>query len=82
MTQVQDPALGLVEHHTTGLAPPDPSVEPFQPLVQLSSLMLSVNLVTVHPIPSSRSLIKTLNRTGLKSEPWGTPFVTSHQLEQ
>ncbi|KAJ7428537.1 hypothetical protein BTVI_00320 [Pitangus sulphuratus] len=32
-------------------------------------------------IPSSRSLIKMLNRTGPITDPWGTPLVTSRQLD-
>ncbi|CAN0178455.1 unnamed protein product, partial [Bubo scandiacus] len=32
-------------------------------------------------IPSSRSSIKMLNRSGPKTEPWGTPLVTGRQLE-
>ncbi|KAK4832380.1 LOW QUALITY PROTEIN: hypothetical protein QYF61_022235 [Mycteria americana] len=42
----------------------------------------SANFLRVHSIPLSRSLIKILNRTGPNTEPWGTPLVTGHQLEQ
>jgi len=41
----------------------------------------SANLLREHSIPSSRSLIKILNKTGLKTEPWGTPLVTGRQLD-
>ncbi|KAK4807043.1 hypothetical protein QYF61_018384 [Mycteria americana] len=45
------------------------------------NLVSSANLLRVHSIPSSRSLIKILNRTGPNTEPWGTPLVTGHQLD-
>ena len=42
----------------------------------------SANLLRrVHPIPSSRSLIKILNRTGPQTEPWGTPLVSGCQRD-
>ncbi|KAK4828887.1 hypothetical protein QYF61_001445 [Mycteria americana] len=89
VTQVQDPALSLVEPHTIGLGP---SIQPVQiPLegkaflpssrsTLLPNLVLSANLLRVHSIPSSRSLIKMLNRTGPNTEPRGTPLVTDRQL--
>jgi len=43
--------------------------------------MSSANLLRMHSIPSSRSLTKILNRTGHRTEPWGTPFVPSCQLD-
>ncbi|KAK4809169.1 hypothetical protein QYF61_006427 [Mycteria americana] len=83
VTQVQDPALSRVEPHTIGLGP---SIQPVQvplqslPILKRStlppSLVSSANGLRVHSIPSSRSLIKTLNRTGPNTEPWGTPLVT------
>ncbi|KAM9656072.1 uncharacterized protein ACIBXB_008597 [Morphnus guianensis] len=45
------------------------------------NLVSSANLLTVHSIPLSKSLIKTLNRMGPNTEPWGTPLVTCHQLD-
>ncbi|KAK4811045.1 hypothetical protein QYF61_015749 [Mycteria americana] len=45
------------------------------------NLVSSANLLRVHSIPSSRSLIKILNKTGPKTEPWGTSLVTSRQLD-
>ncbi|KAK4825193.1 hypothetical protein QYF61_025121 [Mycteria americana] len=45
------------------------------------NLVSSANLLRVHSIPSSRSLIKLLNRTGPKTEPCGTPLVTGRQLD-
>ncbi|KAK4826053.1 hypothetical protein QYF61_004168 [Mycteria americana] len=45
------------------------------------NLVSSANLLRVHSIPSSRSLIKILNRTGPNSEPWGTALVTGRQLD-
>ncbi|KAK4813748.1 LOW QUALITY PROTEIN: hypothetical protein QYF61_023684 [Mycteria americana] len=82
VTQVWDPALGLVKPHTINLSP---SIQPVQiPLSFLPSsrstlppkLVSSANLLRVHSIPSSRSLIKILNKTGPKTEPWGTPLRT------
>ncbi|KAK4823633.1 LOW QUALITY PROTEIN: hypothetical protein QYF61_004366 [Mycteria americana] len=87
VTQVQDPALSLVEPHTTGLSP---LIQPVQiPLAFVPSsrptlppnLVSSANLLRVHSMPSSRSFIKVLNRTGPSTEPWGTPLVTGRQLE-
>ncbi|KAK4828429.1 LOW QUALITY PROTEIN: hypothetical protein QYF61_026525 [Mycteria americana] len=87
VTQVQDLTLGLVEPHTIGLSP---SVQPVQiPLAFLPSsrstlphnLVSSANLLRARSIPSSRSLIKILNKTGPKTEPWGTPLVTGRQLD-
>jgi len=45
------------------------------------SLVSSANLLRLHSIPSSRSLIKMLNRSGPSSEPWGTPLMTGRQLD-
>lgn len=46
------------------------SRSPFPP-----SLVSSVNLHRVPSIPLSRSLIKTLNKTGPNTELWGTPLM-------
>ncbi|KAK4829093.1 hypothetical protein QYF61_002044 [Mycteria americana] len=45
------------------------------------NLVSSANLLRVHLIPLSRSLIKILNRTGPSTEPSGTPLVTSCHLD-
>ena len=45
------------------------------------TLVLSAVLISVLSIPSSRLLIKIINRTGLNTEPWGTPLVSDHQLD-
>ncbi|KAK4810817.1 hypothetical protein QYF61_008789 [Mycteria americana] len=88
VTKVQDLALGLVESHTIASAhrsslsrslcrdflPSSRSTLPH-------NLVSSANLLRVHSIPLSRSLIKILNRTGPNTEPWGTPLVTGRQLE-
>ncbi|KAK4825953.1 LOW QUALITY PROTEIN: hypothetical protein QYF61_003471 [Mycteria americana] len=87
VVQVQDLALGLVEPHTIGLGPwIQPVQVPLQSLPALKStlppnLVSSANLLRVHSIPSSRSLIKILNRTGPSTEPWGTLLVTSWQVD-
>ncbi|KAK4817624.1 LOW QUALITY PROTEIN: hypothetical protein QYF61_021527, partial [Mycteria americana] len=87
VTQVQDLALSFVEPHTIDLSP---WIQPVQvPLAFLPSsrstlphnLVSSANLLRVHSIPLSRSLIKILNRTGPSTEPWGTPLVTGRQLD-
>jgi len=88
VTQGQDPALGLVEPYTVGLSP---SIQPVQiPLQSLptlkqinnpAQLVSSANLLREHSIPSSRSLIKMLNKTAPKIEPWGTALVTGRQLD-
>jgi len=46
----------------------------------LPSLVSSANLLRIHSVPSSRSLMK-LNKTGLTTDPWGTPLVTGLQLD-
>jgi len=38
------------------------------------------NLLRVHSNSSSRLLTKKLNKTGPRTDPWGTPLVTSLQL--
>jgi len=43
------------------------------------SFVLSVNLLKVDSIPSSRSLMKMLNKTRPNTDPWGTPLVTGLQ---
>jgi len=45
------------------------------------SLVSSASLLREHSVPSSRSLIKTLNNTGPETEPWGTLLVTGQQLD-
>ncbi|KAK4819900.1 hypothetical protein QYF61_014635 [Mycteria americana] len=47
----------------------------------LPNLVSSENFLRVCSIPSSRSLIKILNKTGPNTDPWGTPLVTGRQLE-
>ncbi|KAK4828032.1 hypothetical protein QYF61_022809 [Mycteria americana] len=54
---------------------------PSSRLTLLPSLLSSANLLRVHSIPLSRSLIKILKKTGPKTKPWGTPLVTSCQLD-
>lgn len=43
-------------------------------------MVSSANFLRVHLIPSPKSSIKILNRTGHSTEPWGTPqLVTGHE---
>ncbi|KAK4826427.1 hypothetical protein QYF61_008960 [Mycteria americana] len=87
VAQVQDLALSLVEPHTTGPSLSSLSrslCRAFLPSSRSTlphNLVSSASLLRVHLIPSSRSLIKISNKTGPKTEPWGTPLVTGHQLE-
>ena len=72
VTKVQDPAFGLVLPHTVGLGPSIWSVlMPLQGLPRSTlppSLVSSANLLRAYSIPSSRSLIKMLNKTRPKTE--------------
>ena len=88
MTQVQHTAFGLVELYTVGLGPSIQSVQiPLQRLPTFKQIDTPPNLVSCavlqreHSIPSYRSLLKMLNKTGPKTEPWGTPLVISCQLD-
>ncbi|CAI5767613.1 Calponin-homology (CH) domain-containing protein, partial [Podarcis lilfordi] len=45
-------------------------------------LVSSANLIRMPLSPSSKSLIKVLNKTGPKTEPCGTPLVTLLQDEE
>jgi len=84
---VQDLALSFAELHAAGLSP---AIQPVHIALQGPplprqintpvSLVSSAKLLRVCPMPSSRSLIKISNRTGLSIDPWGTPLVTGHQL--
>ncbi|KAJ7410590.1 hypothetical protein WISP_107392 [Willisornis vidua] len=87
VTQGKDPALGFVEHHTIGRGLP---IQPVQILLQSLSTLQQFNTPTqfvvicklrVHSMPSTTLSIKKLNRTGLYTEPRGTPLVTSYQLD-
>jgi len=64
VTEVQDPALGLVEPHRVGFGPSIRSVQiPLQSLPTLeqidapTNLVSSANVLREHSVPSSRSLI-------------------------
>lgn len=46
------------------------------------SLVFSANFIRIHLIPSSRPLMKILNRHGPYIDPWGTPLVTGCQFEK
>jgi len=78
--------LTCVELHAIADFPVFQSVKiPLQVLSSLkksaapSCLVAQENLLRMHSTPASRSLIKMLNRTGPRNEPWGEPLVTSHQ---
>ena len=45
------------------------------------SLVSSANLLRVHSNPSSRSLMKKLNKIGPSTDPWGSPLLTGLQLD-
>jgi len=50
------------------------------PTTPLSSVS-SANLLRVHSVPSSSSLMKKLNKIGPSTDPWGTLQVTGLQLD-
>ena len=50
-------------------------------LVTCPSFVSSANLVRLHSVPSSRSLMKVLNRTGPSIYSWGPLLVTGLQLD-
>ena len=85
---MQDPAFGLIEPEDvhTGLLPSlsgslwMPSC-PSGVLTASLSLVSSANLLRVHLIPLSMSLMKKLNSTGPNMDPQGTPLVTNLHLD-
>ena len=91
MAKVQDSSLGLVKLHHIIFNPANQPVHipqrgPSYSLAdhQITSSQLGVMCQLTegaHSIPLSRSLIKILNRTSSSTNPWGTPLVTSHQLD-
>lgn len=57
----------------------------FHPLRQLTrppSPAPSLNLLRMHWTPAYRSLIRMLNWTGPRTEPWGTPLVAALQSDE
>jgi len=88
VTQVQDPACGLVEPHTVGLGPSIQSVQiPLQSLPALEQIDTSSQLgvfckLTLRVLSSLiQIVIKMLNKTRPKAESWGTQAVTGHKLD-
>jgi len=82
VTKVQDPVLGLVEPHTTGLSLSRSLCRAFLPPGRLTfspNMVSSANLLRAISIPSSSSPINILNRTSLSTEPSGAPLMSSHQ---
>jgi len=70
--RVQDVALGLVGLHPVGLSLSSSPCRAFLPSgTSAFPPSSSEDLLRVHSIPSSRSSIKTLNRTGPNSNPGG-----------
>ena len=71
-------ALGLAELHSTGLIP---AIQPVEILLKglstprqsdaSSQLGVICTLTEDHSVPSPRSSIKILNRTGPSTDPWG-----------
>ena len=59
---------------------PDPSAEPSYPQADQHSHPAWCHLHT-YWVPSSTPLLKMLNKTRPKAEPWGTALVTGHQLD-
>ncbi|KAK4824387.1 LOW QUALITY PROTEIN: hypothetical protein QYF61_014047 [Mycteria americana] len=79
VTQGQDLALGLVEPHTIGLGP---SIQPVQSLPTLKQINTPAQLGVIRKLtdPLVQIIDKDI-RTGPNTEPWGTPPVTSRQLD-
>jgi len=80
--------LGLVEPHTTGLGPLIQSVQiPLQSLPTLKQMDTPAQLGVVCKLtegtlsPLIQVIDEALNKTRPKTEPWGTPLVTRHQLD-
>ncbi|XP_068788224.1 uncharacterized protein [Struthio camelus] len=61
-------SLGMAAQSSGVSAPPPSSVS-------------AANLLRVHSVPSSRSLMNTLNKSGPRTDPWGTPLATGLQLD-
>lgn len=82
--QQQDLALPLVELHEIHLCPIlQPIKTPLNgstPILCINHLASSVNLLRVQPVPSSKSLIKTLNSICPSIHPWDTLVVSGLQL--
>ncbi|KAJ7423037.1 hypothetical protein WISP_35360 [Willisornis vidua] len=88
VAKVQDPALGLVKPHPTGFRP---SIQPVQIPLQSSPTLQQIDSPSQlgvickfanHELNSlSRSSIKILNKASCNTDPWGTPLVTSCQLD-
>ena len=83
--KVQDPALGLVECHPILFSP-------VMQLICVKGLLTVKQICTtsevgvictlrLYSVSSCRSSVKTLNKMGLSTSPWGTAVVTGHQLE-
>ena len=83
-TCVQDFALGLAEFHEvcTSLSRSRWMASlSFSLLTTPYSLVLPANVLRVHSIPLSMSLMKMLNSTGPNNDPSGTPLVTDLHLD-
>ncbi|GAB0181629.1 hypothetical protein GRJ2_000628200 [Grus japonensis] len=50
-------------------------------IIHFSRFCVISKLAGLHSAPSSRSLMKILNRTGPSIDPWTTPLVTGLQLD-
>lgn len=70
--KVQELARGFAKPHIDGFRPSICLVQiPLQSPPALQDLVSSANLLMEDLIPSSRSPIKTLNRMGPNTDPWG-----------
>ena len=90
VTKVQDFALGLVELHSQGSHRPNPQALsrslwmaslPSSKWIVPLSLVTSANLLRLHSISPSTSLMKMLNNTGPSTDPWRTSLVTGLHLD-
>jgi len=55
------------------------AAQPFSVPDTLPTFVSSANLLRMDSLPSLRSLMKMLNKTGPSTDPWGTPVVTDLQ---
>ncbi|PKU44713.1 hypothetical protein llap_4987 [Limosa lapponica baueri] len=87
LTQVQDPALRLVEPHGVHMGQLLKAVQvPLDGILSIicvnyTTQLGTANLLRVHSIPLSMSLVKILNHTGPSTNPSGTPLITDLHLD-
>jgi len=81
-------AHGSVELHQVHVGPlfkpihvPLDAIPPFYCVNGTTQLSATSKLLRVHSIPSLMSMMKMLKSTSPKTDPWGTPLMTSLHLD-